>query len=186
VVGPTAGALPAEVRQTVCRVEVQWPPSGLPTVSNTCPRIGSFGVPARKSCRRTSQSLAQLLEAAGSTYVPPGKLSGSSLGNEPVKHTRAECAVPGSPTAESQTARTPYALENSRATGLGRADPRTRPRINCITGSRDEGATSGLRDRALPPRAENRRCCCSFSVRTSPFGVVGAQTRRLERACESM
>ena len=70
------GHLPARCPQRSARRSAvsgcQWPPSGLETVSNTCPCIGSVALVAAKSCVRTPQSLAQLLGRARPTYGLPG------------------------------------------------------------------------------------------------------------------
>ena len=173
-VAPPAGALPAEVRQTVCRL-------GVPMASERSGDRLEHLAMYRQLCSSNYEELCKdsavpspVARTCSTALRPPGHLTASrAVGNAPVKrpssrHTRGRT----SPTPGPQTARPPDAHRSSRATGLGRARPedestdqlryrQKRKRDVLLLGS---GAAAGT---------ENRYSG-DFSVATLPGQVVRA------------
>ena len=152
------GHLPARCPQRSARRSAvsgcQWPPSGLETVSNTCPCIGSVAQVDEKSCVRTPQSLAQL---RGGADRPPASWASDRLGTRQRAGEARSRHLRGwaSPTAEPQTARNPDALENSRPTWTRRRSPRARGRGPIAVPAETKARRAALWDRALPPRRDS-------------------------------
>ena len=125
----------------------QWHPSGLETVSNTRPCIGSFALVDEKSCVRTPQSLAQVLGGAGSTYAcwacDPAQHSAPSRSSTLAPSARLRvtyrCVADG-----VQPSRAP---QTRARLSSGAPDPRTRPRINHEVGDASWVALWGQRPR---------------------------------------
>ena len=116
----------------------QWHPSGLETVSNTRPCIGSFALVDEKSCVRTPHPWHRCQE------VPDRpNLTGSALGTEPVKHARAMCTATRHLPPRRRRLATLTRSTNSRATRLRARSTR----------GRDRGSI------ALPAETKRRRPC---------------------------
>lgn len=100
----------------------QWQPSGLETVSNTCPCIGSFALVDQKSCVRTPQSPGAGAGRCRIDLRPPGHLTVSALGTEPVKHARAMYTARRHLPLRRRRRATLTRSTNSRTTGRRKRD----------------------------------------------------------------
>ena len=168
-IGPPAGALPAEVRQTICRLGVPLAPERPGDRLEHLSIYRQLRSPGQEELSKNFAIPCPVVGGCRFDLRPPGHLTGSSLGNETVKHARATCAV----TRHQSLSRRPRAsLTRSKTRNWARA---RRPEDEATDQSHDrQRQKRDVRQfRIVRCRPTGNRPCSGFSVATPPGGVAG-------------